>query len=169
MVLSLSTGILEYFAPIFAFLLVTLILYAILSSKKILGENSRLNFLIALSAGLLTLFSAPVIGLVNYMTPWIVFILFILVMLFMIYGYFGLGDEQKWSLIGGPKVIYTVFIVLLIFGVKKVIGSFIPYDGAGDAFVQILFHPRVLGVIVILLVAMWTVQQLSGQDLRPKW
>ena len=169
MAIFLSTSILEYFAPVFAFLLVTLILYAVLNSTKILGENSRINVIIALAAGILTLFSSSAIGLVNYMTPWIVFILFMLVMLFMIYSYFGLGERERWEMIGGPKVIYSIYIVLLIFGVKKVIGSFIPYDGAGDAFAQILFHPRVLGVIVILLVAMWTVQQLSGRDLRPRW
>jgi len=169
MVAFLSTSILEYFAPIFAFLLVTLILYAVLNSTNILGDNSRLNFIIALAAGVLTLFSNSAIGLVNYMTPWIVFVLFFIVMLFMIYSYFGLGDKEKWEMVAGPKAVYTVFIVLLIFGIKKVVGPFIPNEGGGDAFAQILFSPRILGVIVILLVAMWAVQQLSGMDLRPKW
>ena len=165
----LSNNILAYFLPIFSFILVVVILYAILTKVSIFGNNPRINFMIAFAAGILCLFAGKTLELVNYMTPWIVFIIFILVMVFMIFMFFGLDNQTIWERIGTPNIVWIFFIILILFAIGKVYGQIIPYEGNGGAIGQILFHPRVLVAIAILLISMWSVQQLSGTDLRPKW
>jgi len=165
----LSNNILGYFLPIFSFILVVVILYAVLTKVSIFGDNKRINFMIAFSAGILCLFAGKTLELVNYMTPWIVFILFVLVMAFMIFMFFGLDSQTIWERVGTPNIVWTFFIILILFAIGKVYGQIVPYEGNGGPLTTILFNPRVLGAIAILLISMWSVQQLSGTDLRPKW
>ena len=163
-------SIMQYFLPIFSFILIIVIMYAVLQKTEILSKNVRINFMIALCAALLVMFSGRTLELVDYMVPWIVFILFILVMVFMVFMFFGLEKDEVWARIGTPGIVWTFFIVLIILAMGKVFGPIIPNKGfEAGTLLGFLFQPQVLGVVALLLIAMWVANSLTGQDLRPKW
>jgi len=163
-------SIMQYFLPIFSFILILIIMYAVLQKTKLLSENIRINFMVALCAALLTMFAGNTLELVDYMVPWIVFVLFILVMIFMIFMFFGLDKDTIWERIGTPGIVWTFFIVIIILAMGKVFGPIIPNEGVGTGTLfGFLFQPQILGVIALLLIAMWVANSLTGQDMRPKW
>ncbi|MBU3941237.1 MAG: hypothetical protein KKH88_04900 [Nanoarchaeota archaeon] len=162
-------SIIQYFLPIFSFVLILIIAYAALMKTKILSENSRINFMVALCAALLAMFASQTLELVEAIVPWALFVLVLLVIVFAIFMFFGLDEETIWSKIGTPGIVWMFFIFLVIFSVGKVFGNYVPNEGPRGAVTNFLFQPQILGVVFILFMAMIIVNNLSGGDLRPKW
>ena len=175
MVTFLETGLLKYFTPIFVFLFVLVVLYALLQKTKILGGKPNLDGLAAIAVSVLVLFSTESIQIINLFTPWVVVIFVFLILLFLVMMSFGTKEEQVWPLIGGQKPIVIILILLLIIAVSQVFSSvFNPQqgtDGSNAAWttniVKSIFHPRVLGAIFILIVAAISVQKISETVKKP--
>jgi len=186
-----DVALLENFSVIFTFLLVFAIVYAILEFAKILGENKGIHAIIALSVAMIMLVSKSALEVINFTIPW--FIILFIVAIFGIVGYklfvgsdVDMGEMLKHS--GALRTWIIVIVVVIFIGaLAKVYGQNIgPYLGsqpdvtsgeisedgepstATGSFTEnlsaTLFHPKVLGMIFILLIATFTITFLAGRQ-----
>lgn len=166
----LEIGILENVSVIFAVILVFAVVYGGLQLTNILGTNKAIHALIAVIVGLLVLLAPNISKLINFIAPWFafVFILFIFLML----GFNMFGGTKGFGVFGDTKtinwILFAVAIFILLVGVFKVYG---PYqqeyapEKAEESYAQhvasIFFHPQVLGFILIMAVAFFTIVLIS--------
>lgn len=198
---------LSFFSSIFTFILVFVTVYALLTWGKILGSNSGLHSLIAISIAVLFMFSKDAISLVNFMIPWFTIMFIIIILMIMAYSLFHSGGGVNvYSLLvsGGYHkiVVYWVIIlsvVIILLGLGNTYGQKVgPYlnsdassvgangvynndtntlSGAADNFRgsgsvnsgdfqtnlgATIFHPKMLGMIFILLLGTFTILLMTG-------
>ncbi|MFO8015940.1 MAG: hypothetical protein R6U32_02455 [Candidatus Woesearchaeota archaeon] len=186
MVTPLESGaLLEHFSIIFTLLLVMVVVYGIMQWSRMLGENKGLHLLIALILGLFVIMIPEITELLSVMIPWFVLLFIFLIMIIMAYKIFGATDEDIMSAL---KVDRTLIWVVIIISVLIAVGSFSSVYGqkllGGDggevaeggeedtvsassgSFSQnvgaTLFHPKVIGLIFIFLVAVFALAILGA-------
>jgi len=169
----LDFSVLNFFLPVFTFLFVLVICYALLQKTKILGGQSRLDFLASFAVAILTLFTGNAVKLINYMTPWfVIFIVFVL-LIFLVLMSFGWKEQDIWPGLAGRNGAIVVAFLILIMGMTAVFGDvFNPYNNDtsdnGDSYsiksevTKSIFHPRVLSAVFILLFASFTILNLKN-------
>ncbi len=187
MATPLDIGLLVNFKIIFPFLLVFCIVYAVLTYTKIFGENNAaLNAVIALVLGMMTLFSDLVTDTINLAAPW--FVLLIIFSVFILLGLMAIGIKEGdiIATIRNPEYTYiTIWVIALVLVIvlgslsqvmaeKK--GGYGPYAPGGNAtmtegtvdipeqesdFWKTLFHPKVLGMLALLLISFFTISKLT--------
>jgi hypothetical protein len=178
----LDLGALKAFDKVFTFILVTVIIYAFLS-KTDYFKNERRVFaaIIALVVGVLTLTSGLVIQTVNLMAPWFVLlVIFAMFMMlaFMMFG-FSLDDVKKFIESGNFGVGNWIMWLVVIIGIGSLVYVWDQQAGFGEltqegnvsaeqaaqaesyGFWQTLFHPKILGMALVMLVAFFTIKFLS--------
>ncbi|MBU0579512.1 MAG: hypothetical protein ABH824_02970 [Nanoarchaeota archaeon] len=175
----LDIGLIQSFDFIFPVVLVWAFMFAILQKTKVIGDSLGINALIASMAAFMVLLSRTVIDLINFMIPWftIAIIFFLLMLLlFMVFGAKGTEAYQdktiQWILVG-------VGILIVVAAAGKVMGQSLLEQSAqagevpaGDGEVSsqnfeqnifaTLFNPKVLGLIVMFGIVIFTVALLSG-------
>lgn len=179
MATPLDLGLLQVVDFIFPFLLVWAFVFAMLQKTKIIGDALVVNALIATVIGFTVLLSRTVVDLINFMIPWfaIAIIFFILLLLlFMIMGY---KEVNAYSDPGVRWVLIAVGILIAFAAFGKVLGqSLLEQAGetgevpvgeesaASASFQQniyaTVFHPKVLGLLIVFAIAVFTVALLSG-------
>ncbi len=161
---------LQHFSAVFVFLFVLIAVYAILSYMKILGEQMWIHMFIALLIALFVLISPHATRVVQNIAPWFA-VLFVFIVLIMISGKM-IGDIDM----GGLKSIFFVStIIIVIVGAGVTIRSNITVPGDNETSVDfdrdysqtstIIFHPKFMGVILILAIAVFTVALLVSNKL----
>ncbi|HIH39217.1 TPA: hypothetical protein HA219_00620 [Candidatus Woesearchaeota archaeon] len=174
----LEAGLLSHFNSFFIFLFVIIVVYSILTKIKIFGENSGLNFGIAIILGVLFASSSYASKIFQYATPWIVF-LFIAV-IFMEIASRLMGNNPEKSIIHNTA---SVTIILILIGIILMIaagqvskerteklektGVIEPGTNPVLSFPQkvgeTLRQPAILGLIVVMLVATFAIMLLSHE------
>ncbi len=165
-------SVLNFFLPVFTFLFVLVVCYALLQKTKILGGQSKLDFLASFAIAMLTLFTGNAVKLINYMTPWFVIFIVFTLLLFLMLMSFGWKEKEIWLGVGGKNGAIVIAFLILIMAMTYVFGDvFNPTtngtsDG-GDTYSatseinKAIFHPRVLSAIFILLFASFTILNLK--------
>ena len=168
---------LESFSLLFSFLFVLVIVFAFLSYSKFLGDNKGIHALIALLISIMTLFSDSVVKAINLMAPWFVLLFVFALFMIMAFKVFGTTDSDIMSVLVNPEYRYIIWWVVAI-GIVIGIGSLtstvwgggapVYNESATDvgttgasAFWGTIFHPKVLGLILIFLIAMFTISKLT--------
>jgi phosphatidylglycerophosphate synthase len=177
----IDVGIIEQFSSIFVVLFVWIFIYAALTMSKVLGDKNYVAHIVGIIIGLLTLISPNIVEVIKIMIPWTVIILVfvmlvVLVLLFMSTtggsagGTMELGNRAKriiafWML--------AIMVIIFFGAVGKVYfgdGEFIAEDQlAGTAesgersFWLTIFHPKVLGFILVMLIAVFTISIIGGK------
>lgn len=163
----LDIGLLQHFLPLFTFLLVFVIIYAILQKIEILGKSKAVHFIAALCVAFIVLFSGATTDMINFLIPWMVVIIVFMLMLFLSMMFLGVKAEEIFEKVGGVYTFLIIMIILFIIAMTTTLGPiFTPYSEVGEQTIQsetikTLFHPRTLGAIFILLVAVFAVSQIS--------
>ncbi len=166
----LDVGLLEFFLPVFSFLFVMILSYAILQKSNVLSDNKYINWALALGIGVLVLFSGSTLTLINIVVPWFVILFIFISLLFAIFMFMGSKPDDLWKEIGGKATIVIISILLLAISIGQAFGPiFSPYgDGDGDGdkttrseTIKTIFHPRVLGAVFIIIVAAYATKHLS--------
>ena len=175
----LDLGILQVFDFIFPVLLVWAFVFALLQKTKVIGDSMGINATIASAASLTILLSRTAIDLINFIIPWfaITIIFFVLmVLLFMIMGAKDVTAYQDKSI---QWVLVAVGILIVVAAFGKVLGqSLLEQAGqtgtvvegqetvASGSFQQnifaTIFHPKVLGLLVVFAIVVFAVALLSG-------
>jgi hypothetical protein len=183
MVTFLDIGLLQHISIIFPFLLVFVVVYGILQWLKPLGDDKGINSIIAACLAAILLFSKNAVSFINYIAPWfaILFIFgFFMILLFRSVGAPSEAIEKvmsHWSTIHWWMLALGILIVLG--ALSEVYGPDIsPYGEEGNRTVvvdgkempeesykgqltKILFHPRVLGIALVLIILSFAIRMLT--------
>jgi hypothetical protein len=149
-----------YFGPIFAFLLVFLVIFMVLKKSKMF-ENPFMELFFSFVVATIFVTAGSIRQLVLNVVPWFAVLIFALFLLMALFGFMGKAD-----LMTKPVGITFAVILMLIFviaGIKVFSAALTPYlpgssfgDG-GDptvlGFFDWLYSPRVAGAILLLAVA----------------
>lgn len=156
----LDISLIDYFRPLFVFLLIFVVLYAILQKTKIFGEEAKtLNVVASLSIAVLSLFTGKITELVSTITPWVVAVFLAVILIFMILLFFGIKEEDAWSYVGGKWLPVIIIILIFAIGVSQVL-TLSPLTETGEGgtsayreeILKTLVHPRILGAILLIVI-----------------
>ncbi len=183
----LDIGLLQHFSVVFPFILVFAVTFAILEFIKPFGKNTDrgINSLIAICIAGIMLFSPKMIEMINFMAPWFVVLIIFIMFVLMMYRFMGapeksvIGVMSKWDTIHWFILIFGV--IILIAGLGKVYGpGLLSLTANGtpaqeianitpkqpetftDNVWSVLFNPKVVGLLFILLIASFTVRLMAG-------
>ncbi len=185
MVTPLDISALQQFSGIFPFLLVLVLVYAVLARTDWFKDKQGVAGLIAFIAAVMTLFSNVAMKTINLMAPWFVLFIIFGVLLILAYMAFGIDKDTIFKTITGEEYGgsfgFWVLAIMLIIGIGSfatvfneeagfrklaetgnVTGVEKPSEQFG--FWETLFHPKVLGMILILLIAFFTIGKLSSSQ-----
>ncbi|HIH10603.1 TPA: hypothetical protein HA241_00255 [Candidatus Woesearchaeota archaeon] len=176
-------GLFQAFDFVFPFLFVTVLVLAVLQKTKAISESAAINGILGVICGFMIILSRTLIDLINFMIPWFTVAIVFIVLMFLIFSLFGAKEANFLEALKANDktviwVIVGVGIVILVAGLGKVLGQNIgPYlanetgitDGSGVAtgsFEQnvtaTLFHPKVLGLLVLFGIAIFAVLLLTS-------
>lgn len=186
MVTFLEIGLIRYFSVIFPALLVFVVVYALLQRTKILGENKTVHATAAIVLAFILMLSEDITTIINFIAPWFVLLFIFVVLLLVVYKLMGATDEDLTGFIRTDKLtqwtIFIIGIVIVISAMAHVYGErLLPItqeevpegvnvtavEAAPPAFgvsvAKVFFHPKVIGLIFIFLVAVFTIGLLTRE------
>ncbi len=183
----LDLGLIQAFDVVYAWIFVFAISFAILVKTELIGkDNKAINAIIAFSLATMMLLSPVAIDVVNAMIPWFVVAIIFLLFVILIFKMFGTEDSKiKEAVSKDPAIYWTLIgisIIIMVAAFGQVLGQSLTEQafqqgntnattyssgtGAGADFEQniysTLFHPKVLGLIIIFLIAIFAVALLSS-------
>ena len=82
-----SVSVVGYFMPIFAFLLVFIVIYSLLKATKVLGESQAVMFFVSLILSSFFVVEASLVDFVRYSSSWLVVGIFIVFFIILIVGF----------------------------------------------------------------------------------
>ena len=176
----LDIGLLEYFNIIFYLIFIFVLLYAILSLTKILGENKNLNAMLALALALILALSGPTRELISFVTPTFFVFIFFAFFAVLIYRFMGASDKDVSEIMGtksGTRWFILIIVLIIILSslgkifftgtttTSDVNETAINKSAVGtkgeSALTATLTHPKVLGLVLILIIGAYAMQYLS--------
>ena len=157
----------QHFSSFFVFIFVWLAVYAILTYSKILGDNKGIHIVIGLIIALLVLFSPIATGTIEYIAPWFAVVFVFVIFATIALKLFGGGIESLDSL---RLITMVVIILVLVVGALSYVRQQITVPGENETSIDytktttILFHPKVLGILFILIIAVFTIVLMAGKQ-----
>jgi len=166
------TGLAQ-FSTLFVFVLVLLIVYVVIAVSRVFGQTSNaIAWLVAFIVAVLVIISPIATGAIAYISPWFglifVFVMFAAIAVKILGG----TDSNIESMPALRSVLVVAILIVLIFGVLSYVRerTVLPGDnetssdiGEYTKSVNIIFHPKILGGIAVLLIAIFTIALLAGK------
>ena len=148
--MALDISWISYFAPLWAFLIVFVILFALLYRTKLLGENAWLQLFISFLISTIFVSAAGVRDYVLTITPWFALLIVSLFFVLFIIGFVGKPSEfmQKGVGIAFVLVLIVIFLVSGFIVFSDVLGPYLPGNPAGD----LIYTSRVFGALLLLVI-----------------
>jgi hypothetical protein len=180
----LDVGLISYFSPILPVLFTFALLFGILQKTKLVGESVGLNAIISAVVSLIILLSPSMLELVNFMIPWFVMAIIFLMLLLLLFKLFGADDKVISSLATNKMFVWAMIgigIVILVASFSFVFGQDLMSQSATAGEVnttagagttedfninvwQIINNPKVLGMLIIFVIAIFAVVLLTGDN-----
>src|SRR3989344_8902355 len=107
---TLDFSWLSYFMAIFGFLLVYIVVYAILTKTKILGENAFINSITAFILAIVFISFSPGVSYIGIITPWFVILVVSLFFFLVIVGF----SQKEIDKFMKPGITWVFIVILLI-------------------------------------------------------
>ncbi|MBT6689971.1 hypothetical protein HN903_04640 [archaeon] len=145
-----SVSAIGYFMPIFAFLLVFIVIYALLVKTKVLGESPAVMLFISFILSSFFIVEASLVDFVQFSSAWfgtiVISLFFLIVILAFIPGikigeFFGKGNWFAWVLLG-------VMLLFFIFSSAYVFNWVLNWE-----MIQGWFDEGWFGMILLLVIA----------------
>jgi len=188
--LDLGLGMINQFSIVFAMLFVFVLLYAVLGKTKVLGDNKNVVAIIAFVVAIMLLMAPNVSKVITTIAPWFVLMFIFMVFIIIGAKLLGATDDDVRTAITGNRnsALWWIIIlsaIILIAGLGKVYfspgamgddnddrptvylenGTTVIRGEVGtegeSALWATIFHPKVLGFIVIMLVGVFAIVQLT--------
>ncbi len=186
----LDISILSYFIPVFIFLFVFVVFFAILQKTKILGQNAGIDALVSFSVAMLFMFVSEARQLITIITPWLVILLVIFMSFMLVFMFVGVKAETIAGVFtesGNAWTIVIILIIALVIAFTQVFGSKIAAITQGPYPVQtgteqtptqpaqpgtqhflvtvgsIVFSPKILGMFLLIVVASQAIRLIGGE------
>lgn len=168
----LDVGALNYFAPVFVFILVFVLVYAILLKTHLLGDNKGLISVASFVIALLFIITQAATEFVQLVTPWFVVLIIVSMCFLLIFMFLGVSPGTIAKAVTSESYVWLILVILIVLlglALTKVVGPGIAAITQGEdaeaGFMttvgQILFHPKILGVLFILLVASFAIRGIT--------
>lgn len=187
-----GVGFLSEFSIIFPFILIIAVVYGLAQYTKMLGTNKGIHAIIALAIAALFLFSSSANEVIKIITPWFV-ILFVFILFLMTGIKMVSPDLDFKSIVGSHSGIawwmISIALIITLGGIANVFsgpgqpfgkggasedgtttittttteGASSEYAAEKGEFWGTLFHPKVLGMVVLLFIASYTVRYLAAK------
>ncbi|MAG50543.1 hypothetical protein CL621_02800 [archaeon] len=161
----LDLGYLRYLMPIFSFLFIFVLAYAILTRINIF-KGKWINLAISFTVSVLFLFTPNAMRVIEVVTPSFILFLFLIFLILLTFLFVGVKETHIADFFrGNPTMAWILgIVVFLIFAgaLTNVYGGVLQalYGGAGGEekgvlydIGAVLFNPKVLGVFLLLLIA----------------
>ena len=151
MVLELELSGISTFIPVFGFLLVFVVCYALLAKTEILGKNRFVHIFTSFCIAIIFLVSANAIEYIKTVTPWFVIFLISLVFIFMIAGLMRKNLEE---VVGNRG--FTWFVIIALIVVFLVSASYVFSDFINKYMAQqrtFALQPQIIGIAALVAVA----------------
>ena len=159
---------LEQFSIFFVFIFVWLAVFAILGFSKILGDNKGIHIIIGLIIALLVLFSPLATGTIEFIAPWFAVIFIFVIFITIALKLFGATGVES---LGSLRLITVVVIIIItLVGALSYIRQQVSVPGDNETSADytkstaILFHPKVMGIIFVLIIAVFTIVLMAGKQ-----
>jgi len=176
MATPLDVGLLQKFNVIFPFLFVLVLVYAILSRTGWFKDKQAMAFLLAFILAAMTLFSSIATRTINLMAPWFVLLFLFGILILVAYMTFGIKEETIGHILTqsmyAKDFAYWILALVLIIGLGSLsyvisteegwgtLGGEEPTGEEAVGFFATLTHPKVLGMTLLMLIAMFTVNKM---------
>lgn len=166
----LDVGLVSFLTPIFIFLFLFAIFYALLKKFKIFGDKTEnLSAVASLSLALIVLFSTPARTIVHTMTPMIAVVFVLVFLAFLFFMFLGVKGEDMVTNVAKSPGFYTTmiiaFIVIFLIALSQAFGPIFATNleaGFWNATKRLIFSPRVLGALFLLAIAAYAVRYLGS-------
>jgi len=144
---------LSYFIPLLVFLLVFVVSYALLTKTKLLGSSNFVHLFVSFVVAIIFFVTPSAIQFTKIALPWIAafMISLIFVLLVLAFTNRSLEDVLKSKILAA--VIVIVLIVIFLAASINVFGPMVKSYLPGGEEQLLLFHPAVLGSVLLLVVA----------------
>lgn len=149
------------FIPVFGFMLVFSVTFALLGKTKLFEGNKLLNILISFSIAIIFLVSANAIEYVRVITPWFAAFVVSLLFIALVVGLFTKEIDKFFPAWFG-WIIVIVLMVIFVASASYVFGDLISKYLQGPK--EFLLQPTILGVIILLIVSVFTGWLLTKKD-----
>ena len=163
----LDVTALESFSIIFVFIFVWLVIYAILFYTKVLGQNQFINILIGLVIAFLVIISELATLIVRQIAPIFAVVLVFVTIIAITGRMFGPTTTVMESS-ALKYIVLVILVVALVVGSLAVVRENIDVPERGEDFSKtstIIFHPNFLGLILIFLIAVFTIGLLAARQM----
>ena len=187
---TLDLSLLVFFRPILVLVLIFSFMYAALTYTKLLGENKVIHGAIASITAVLVVLVPPITELVYTVTPWLTILFILFIMIIMSFRIFNVSEDSISSAVknvAGLRIIIVLVVVGVFAGAVANIfgpdqldsgpGSVGIYDDDGRLIVDsadfqtnlynTLYHPKILGLGIVLGVAALSVFLMTGKMEAP--
>ncbi len=174
----LDISLLGHFSDVFIILFVFVAAYAILLFRGPFGSNKGLNALIAFAIAMMMAFSGQALSIVANTVPWAVLLMIVLMMALLAARSVGVDLPASLTKNLGTWVL-VILVIVFVINVSMQLGQtagpylsngsvnpdYVEANGEGDVasgsfaqnFGATLFHPKVLAMILILIIGLFTV------------
>ena len=185
----LDVSLLGFLLPVFVFIFLLVVMFAILEKTKLFGEKAKtLNLMAAVCVAAISIFIGDMTKLISATIPWIIFIAIVMMFIYAIFKFYDSGEEF-WSIILGEEVVFILVLLIVFIGITQVFESTVsPYAIHEDSTVQktvdgetvivtasgeetnpakeamkTIVHPRILGALFMLIITAISVKFLSDK------
>lgn len=171
--LDAGAGLLAAFKPVFVWLLVFTMMYALLSKINFFGakndHNPTFHLLIAFVIATLFVMTPGLTQVVGTAAPWVMVLILVIIFIMFIFMFAGVSEKNITENIFMDST-YIWIVVLLVLGIfgfalSQVYGEAVQSvtDSQGDKGVlfdvaQIIFSPKLLGMLLIMVIASQTIR-----------
>ena len=162
----LDVTALENFSIIFVFLLAWIGGYAMLLYTKIMGQNQFINIILSLLFGIFVIISPLATLIFKTLAPIAAVVMLLVVMISFASGMFGKVEME--SLQGLKWIVLVIIVIGVIVGTAVIVRENIDVPERGEDYSKIstvIFHPNFLGMVLILLIAVFTVGLLASKQM----
>ena len=171
----LDLGLLEYFLPWFIFIFVLIIVWALLEKISFFGDNKLVNWIIAFCAALMFIIVPEMQTVIATITPFFLILIIFIILVFIVFMFMGYEGTKILEVVSQNEIIAWVVIIVALgimgLALTNVYGDAIhditspdqDSDDLEQSIGEIIFHPKVLGVSFILILAALVVKFVSSK------
>jgi hypothetical protein len=133
---------------------------------RVFGQNQFVSILIGLVIAVFTIISPIATLIVKQIAPVFAVVLILIVIISIASGMFGNASIE--SLPGLKSIVLVILIISLVVGTLSVVRENIKVPERGEDFGEVstvIFHPNFLGMVLILVIAVFTVGLLASRQM----
>jgi len=147
--MAVSLTGLNYFVPIFSFLFVFVLLYALLAKTKVLGENNFVHIFISLILSVFFVLNVSLVDFVRFSSAWFVVFLVIIFLILLMIGF----THGKIDVVMKPAVAWVILALLIIFFIISASYTFNSWTLTWSK-ISLWFTTDWFGFVLLLVIAL---------------